>query len=90
MIGRTSHLGHAGGSGSLSGIPTPPLSRFAPAAPSTPIRVRRESCQSHLASLQVDEEQHIVGRQPFERQDFRREEVHSHQDVKVCADKALP
>src|SRR5580700_7796675 len=31
------------------------------------IRVRRESCQSHLATLQVDEEQHIVGRQPFER-----------------------
>src|SRR6266480_2033682 len=31
------------------------------------IRVQRESCQFHLASLQVDEEQHVVGRQPFER-----------------------
>src|SRR5258706_6952671 len=31
------------------------------------IRVRRESCQIHPASLQVDEEQHIIGRQPFER-----------------------
>src|SRR5882762_9168477 len=54
------------------------------------IRVRREFCQCHLATLQVDEEQHIVGRQPFERQDFRREEVHSHQNVPVCADKVLP
>src|SRR5882724_3250899 len=27
------------------------------------IRVRRESCQIHPASLQVDQEQHIVGRQ---------------------------
>src|SRR5467141_1365621 len=47
------------------------------------IRVRRESCQCHLATLQVDEEQHIVGRQPFERQDFRREGVHVHQNVSV-------
>ena len=31
------------------------------------IRVRRESGQFHLATLQVDEEQHIVSRQPFER-----------------------
>src|SRR6266699_4088292 len=31
------------------------------------IRVRRESCQCHLATLQVNEEQHIVGRQPLER-----------------------
>jgi len=31
------------------------------------IWVRRESCQIHPASRQVDEEQHIVGRQPFER-----------------------
>src|SRR5260370_26816281 len=31
------------------------------------IRVRRESCQFHLATLQVDEEQHVIGRQPFER-----------------------
>jgi len=54
------------------------------------IRVRRESCQIHAASLQVDEEQHIVGRQPLERQDFRREEVHAHQNVPVCADKVLP
>src|SRR5215469_18696751 len=28
------------------------------------IRVRRESCQVHPASLQVDEEQHVVGQQP--------------------------
>ena len=47
------------------------------------VRVRRESCQVHPASLQVDEEQHIVGQQPLERQDFRREEVHSRQDVPV-------
>jgi hypothetical protein len=36
-----------------------------------------------LATLQADEEQHIVRRQPFERQDFRREEIHSHQNVPV-------
>src|SRR2546429_7321215 len=48
------------------------------------IRVRRESCQIHPPSLQVDEEQHIVGRQPFERLDFRREEVHSTKTSK-CA-----
>jgi len=30
-----------------------------------------------------DEEQHIVGRQPLERQDLRREEVHPHQNVPV-------
>src|SRR5258708_5244910 len=30
------------------------------------IRVRRESCQIHPTSLQVDEEQHIVGPQPLE------------------------
>src|SRR5215831_7178548 len=35
-IRRTSHLGHAADSGSLSGIPTPPWSCFVPAAPSTP------------------------------------------------------
>jgi len=29
------------------------------------IRVRRESCQPHLATLLVDEEQHIVGSQPL-------------------------
>jgi hypothetical protein len=45
------------------------------------IRVRRESCQAHPASLQVDEEKHIVGQQPLERQDFRRKEVHSDQNV---------
>lgn len=43
------------------------------------IRVRRESCQIHLASLQVDREQ-----------GFRREEVHSHQNVPGCADRVLP
>jgi len=47
------------------------------------IRVRRESSQAYPASLQVDEEQHIVGQQSLERQDFRRKEVHSHQDVPV-------
>src|SRR6516164_8281797 len=35
-IRRTSYLGHAANSGSLSGIPTAPWSGFAPAAPSTP------------------------------------------------------
>ena len=54
------------------------------------IWVRRESCQIHPASLQVDEEQHIVGQQPFARQDFRREEVHPDQNVPVRADKVLP
>jgi len=44
--------------------------------------VRRESHQAHSASLQVNEEKHIVGQQPLERQDFRREEVHPHQNVR--------
>src|SRR6267154_6429146 len=39
------------------------------------IRVRRESCQFHLASLQVDEEQHIVGRQPVPGELFFRPPV---------------
>ena len=35
-IHRTSYLGHAANSDSLSGIPTAPWSGFGPAAPSTP------------------------------------------------------
>ena len=54
------------------------------------VRVRCESYQAHSASLQVDEEQHIIGQQPLQGQDFRREEVHSDQDVPVCADKVFP
>src|SRR5215468_1737005 len=54
------------------------------------IRVRRESCQIHSASLQVNEEKHIVGQQSLERQDFRREEIHPDQNVPVRADKVFP
>ena len=36
------------------------------------IRVRRESCQVHPASLQVDEEQHIVCQQPLRTAGCRR------------------
>src|SRR5436853_7923533 len=54
------------------------------------VRVWRESYQAHSASLQVNEEKHIVGQQPFERQDFRREEVHPDQHVPVLADRVFP
>src|SRR5215471_19106218 len=54
------------------------------------VRVRRESCQIHSASLQVNEEKHIVGQQSLERQYFRREEIHPNQNVPVRADKVFP
>jgi hypothetical protein len=52
------------------------------------IRVNGDPGDDHSTALEIDEEQHVVGHQPAQREHFRGEKVGPGQQRQVCTNEA--
>jgi hypothetical protein len=54
------------------------------------IRMEYHTCELDPPALQMNEQQHIMRFQPFEREHFSCEKIRSHHYLHVSADEILP
>src|SRR5215472_13802689 len=54
------------------------------------IRITRNARQTNLPALQMNEKEHIVSHQAFEREDFNRKEVGPDQHRQVSSNEVSP